>query len=140
MSWKEVEIGNLVELRQGLCINKKSNHLVAETGLPLLRITDMINNKHSVFIKEEVPERYITKYEDIIYSRIPRIKVKGTDWIGFLGNKVKLDLWRGVINEDSSPTYNESNGQITAPTLPRYLGNFEISKPKIYSVYYNIFL
>jgi hypothetical protein len=66
--------------------------------------------------------------EDIIYSRIPRIKVKGTDWIGFLGNKVKLDLWRGVINEDSSPTYNESNGQITAPTLPRYLGNFEIRK------------
>jgi type I restriction enzyme S subunit len=73
MSWKEVEIGNLVELRQGLCINKKSNHLVAETGLPLLRITDMINNKHSVFIKEEVPERYITKYEDIIYSRTGQV-------------------------------------------------------------------
>ena len=86
MSWKEVEIGNLVELRQGLCINKKSNHLVAETGLPLLRITDMINNKHSVFIKEEVPEKYIAKYEDIIYSRTGQVGLVFRHQFGVLFN------------------------------------------------------
>jgi type I restriction enzyme S subunit len=86
MSWKEVEIGNLVELRQGLCINKKSNHLVTETGLPLLRITDMINNKHSVFIKEEVPEKYIAKYEDIIYSRTGQVGLVFRHQFGVLFN------------------------------------------------------
>lgn len=86
MSWKEVEIGNLVELRQGLCINKKSNHLVAETGLPLLRITDMINNKHSVFIKEDVPEKYIAKYEDIIYSRTGQVGLVFRHQFGVLFN------------------------------------------------------
>jgi len=86
MSWKEVEIGNLVELRQGLCINKKSNHLVADTGLPLLRITDMINNKHSVFIKEEVPEKYIAKYEDIIYSRTGQVGLVFRHQFGVLFN------------------------------------------------------
>jgi len=86
MSWKEVEIGNLVELRQGLCINKKSNHLVAETGLPLLRITDMINNKNSVFIKEEVSEKYIAKYEDIIYSRTGQVGLVFRHQFGVLFN------------------------------------------------------
>lgn len=86
MNWREVEIGNLVELRQGLCINKKSNHLVADTGLPLLRITDMINQKHSVFIKEEVPVKYIAKYDDIIYSRTGQVGLVFRHQFGVLFN------------------------------------------------------
>jgi type I restriction enzyme, S subunit len=86
MKWKECEIGNLVELRQGLCINKKSNHLVADSGLPLLRITDMINQKHSVFIKEEVPEKFIAKYEDIIYSRTGQVGLVFRHQFGVLFN------------------------------------------------------
>jgi type I restriction enzyme S subunit len=49
MSWKEVKIGDVVELQQGLCINKKSKHLVVSDGIPLLRITDLINNTQEVF-------------------------------------------------------------------------------------------
>jgi len=86
MKWREVEIGQLVELCQGLCINKKSNHLVAETGLPLLRITDMINRKQSVFIKEEVPEKFIAKPDDIIYSRTGQVGLVFRNQFGVLFN------------------------------------------------------
>jgi type I restriction enzyme S subunit len=86
MSWKELEIGQVVELRQGLCMNKKSKHLLAETGLPLLRITDMIHGKQTVFIKEEVPERFIAKPDDIIYTRTGQVGLVFRQQYGVLFN------------------------------------------------------
>jgi type I restriction enzyme S subunit len=43
-NWFKCTIGDVVILQQGLCINKKSNHLLSQIGYPLLRITDLINN------------------------------------------------------------------------------------------------
>lgn len=75
MSWEKVEIGNLVTLRQGLAINKQTNHYVSEdpTSLPLLRIGDMKNGEFSIFIKEAIPEKFIAKCHDIIYTRTGQV-------------------------------------------------------------------
>ncbi|MCC7520643.1 MAG: hypothetical protein IT220_03325 [Flavobacteriaceae bacterium] len=81
----------------------------------------------AVLLTQNIDHNLIPQ-EDIIYSSIPKIKVKGTSWIGTLGNKLKLDVWRGPIDEVASPTYNEDNGQITAPTLKYHTSYTEIRK------------
>ena len=75
MKWEKVEIGNLVTLRQGLAINKQTNHYVSEdpTSLPLLRIGDMKNGEFSIFIKESIPEKFIAKLHNIIYTRTGQV-------------------------------------------------------------------
>ena len=69
--WKKCPIGEVVTLRQGFAINAKSKHYMSkeETSLPLLRIADMKNGTKEVFVKEEIPQRFIAHPEDIIYPR-----------------------------------------------------------------------
>ena len=69
--WKKCPIGEVVTLRQGFAINAKSKHYMSkeETLLPLLRIADMKNGTKEVFVKEEIPQRFIAHPEDIIYTR-----------------------------------------------------------------------
>ena len=69
--WKKCPIGEVVTLRQGFAINAKSKHYMSkeETSLPLLRIADMKNGTKEVFVKEEIPQRFIAHPEDIIYTR-----------------------------------------------------------------------
>ena len=69
--WKKCPIGEVVTLRQGFAINAKSKHYMSkeETSLPLLRIADMKNGTKEVFLKEEIPQRFIAHPEDIIYTR-----------------------------------------------------------------------
>ena len=69
--WKKCPIGEVVTLRQGFAINAKSKHYMSkeETSLPLLRIADMKNGTKEVFVKEEIPRRFIAHPEDIIYTR-----------------------------------------------------------------------
>ena len=59
MSWNSKLMGEVVDLKQGFCINKKSNHLVVDEGIPLLRITDMINSQQKIFISPEIPKKFI---------------------------------------------------------------------------------
>ena len=44
--WVETTIGNLVELAQGVAINKKTNHVLSDkdNGLPLLKINNLLND------------------------------------------------------------------------------------------------
>lgn len=75
MSYKKVPIGALVTLRQGFAINKKTDHYMAEepTSLPLLRIGDMKDGSFSVFVKETIPDRFVAKESDIIYTRTGQV-------------------------------------------------------------------
>ena len=69
--WRKCPIGNVVTLMQGFAINAKSKHYMSDTPtrLPLLRIADMKNGTKEVFVKEDIPQRFIASNEDIIYTR-----------------------------------------------------------------------
>lgn len=70
-----IQLGNLVELKQGMAINAKSNHLVSkeETHLALLRIADMPTKSKVIFMSENTPERFIASEDDIIYTRTGQV-------------------------------------------------------------------
>ena len=70
-----VKLKGLVDLKQGLAINSKSNHLVVdyETSLPLLRIADMPTKRKEIFMDEKTPERFWAGEEDIIYTRTGQV-------------------------------------------------------------------
>lgn len=73
-SYISCKMGEVVSLEQGLAINKKSKHLLVESGYPLLRITDMINQRYAQFInKEEIPEKFVAKEDDLIFSRTGQV-------------------------------------------------------------------
>lgn len=75
---KKVKLGEFVNIRQGLAINKASSHLVSkkqnETFIyPLLKIADMIENKFSKFISSNVNKNVIATNDDIIYTRTGKV-------------------------------------------------------------------
>jgi type I restriction enzyme, S subunit len=71
--WKFDVIGTFVILSQGLVVNATTNHLIVKSGLPLLRITDLINDTKEVFVDESVPKKNIATKEDIIISRTGQV-------------------------------------------------------------------
>lgn len=75
MSYEKVEIGSLVSLRQGFAINKKTSHHMSNepTKLHLLRIGDMKDGNFSIFVKDTIPEKFVAKESDIIYTRTGQI-------------------------------------------------------------------
>lgn len=71
-------LGDFVELRQGLAINKGSAHLVSDIQditycYPLLRIADMMDSNFSKFISKDVNCSVIANPQDIIYTRTGQI-------------------------------------------------------------------
>lgn len=69
-----VKLGEVVTLSQGFAVNAKSKHLMSDSGLPLLRITDLINNTKSQYLTEETaPEKCIAHEEEIIYTRTGQV-------------------------------------------------------------------
>lgn len=71
-------LGDFVELRQGLAINKGSAHLVSDTQditycYPLLRIADMMDSNFSKFVSKDVNSSVIANPQDIIYTRTGQI-------------------------------------------------------------------
>ena len=85
---KYVKIGQLVDLKQGLAINAKSNHLISkdETNIALLRIADMPTKRKVIYMKEETPERYIANKNDIIYTRTGQVGLVFTGQHGVVHN------------------------------------------------------
>ena len=69
--WKRCRIGDLVTLRQGFAINAKSKHYISKerTSLALLRIADMKSGSREIFIREDIPQNFIARAEDIVYTR-----------------------------------------------------------------------
>lgn len=67
-------LGDIVSLSQGLPINVKTKHLLVDEGLPLLRITDLINSMYSQFINpDEVPLKCVATEDEIIYTRTGQV-------------------------------------------------------------------
>jgi len=69
--WREVKIGDITNLYQGLAINKKTNYLLVEKStLPLLRIKDLQENREEFFINDkEVSKKCIANEDDLIFTR-----------------------------------------------------------------------
>ena len=75
MIYSKVNIGELVTLRQGFAINKKTSYHMSEepTALHLLRIGDMKDGNFSMYVKDTIPEKFIAKENDIIYTRTGQV-------------------------------------------------------------------
>lgn len=75
MIYSKIDIGELVTLRQGFAINKKTSHHMSDepTSLHLLRIGDMKEGDFCMFVKDTIPEKFIAKESDIIYTRTGQV-------------------------------------------------------------------
>lgn len=82
--WEKVKLGDLCDLQQGFALNKKSQHYISDnkTEFPLLKISDLINNSETLFVKETIPNQFKIDFEDIIYSRTGQV---GLSFIGVKG-------------------------------------------------------
>ena len=100
--WTTVTFGEVVTLAQGLCFNAKSNHLMAETGIPLLRIADLINNTQTKFVDaERVPKKYISNPKDIIYTRTGQVGLVFKGKVGVVHN----NCFRVIPQHGVEPDY-----------------------------------
>ncbi len=99
--WTTVTFGEVVTLAQGLCFNAKSNHLMAEKGIPLLRIADLINNTQTKFVDaERVPKKYISNPKDIIYTRTGQVGLVFKGKVGVVHNNCFRVLPQNGIEPD----------------------------------------
>ena len=99
--WTTVTFGEVVRLEQGLCFNKKTNYLMAETGIPLLRIADLINNTETKFVdRTKVPQRFVSKPTDIIYTRTGQVGLVFKGRIGIVHNNCFRIIPKEGIDRD----------------------------------------
>jgi type I restriction enzyme S subunit len=81
------DIGELVDVTQGLAINSKTKHLLSDEGLPLLRITDLFSGSYSQFVAQEgVPKQCIANSEELIYTRTGQVGFVFTNKVGVVHN------------------------------------------------------
>lgn len=75
INWQNVKLGEIVKLQQGFALNKKSNHYLSyeKNGIPLLKISDLLNDTQSLFVKNNIPKQFIANENDIIYSRTGQV-------------------------------------------------------------------
>jgi type I restriction enzyme S subunit len=77
MSWINYTLKDLVSLKQGFALNKKSQHHLSgdNSGLPLLKISDLINGTETLFVKSTIPEQFLVTPSEIIYSRTGQVGI-----------------------------------------------------------------
>lgn len=99
--WHFKKIGSFVKLSQGLVINAKTHHLLKEKGIPLLRITDLINDTSSIFIDESVDKKNIANKEDIIITRTGQVGLVFRNKEGVIYNNCfKITAHELLLNKD----------------------------------------
>jgi type I restriction enzyme, S subunit len=80
-------LGDISSLSQGLAINSKTKHLLKDVGIPLLRITDLINNKVEQYIDiNNAPKKCIVSKNEIIYTRTGQVGLVFNDRNGVIHN------------------------------------------------------
>ncbi len=102
-NWKTYNLGEIVDVKQGLAINKKTNHLLTKkSSMPLFKIRDLINNTVEHYVKEnEVPKQCIANYEDLIYSRTGQVGLVFRGKIGCIHNNCfKIIPNESKVNKD----------------------------------------
>ncbi|MBK6957095.1 MAG: restriction endonuclease subunit S [Nitrosomonas sp.] len=101
-NWTECRISEVVSVAQGLCINTKSKHLLSDSGYPLLRITDLINDTEEQYIdKHRVPKKFIAKPDDLIYTRTGQVGYVFKGRVGIVHN----NCFRVIPNKEISRQY-----------------------------------
>jgi type I restriction enzyme S subunit len=74
--WIQTSIGEVVELAQGVAINKKTNHVLCdkENGIPLLKINNLLNNTIDQYANPKlVPKQSIIHKNDVIFTRTGQV-------------------------------------------------------------------
>ena len=144
--WRKVTIGELVTLRQGFAINAKSKHYISkeQTSLALLRIADMKSGLKEIFVKEDIPQNFIAKPQDIIYTRTGNVGLVFRNNYGVVHNNcftvTPNDEW--ILSRDflyyllqSQYFFEKANSLARGaaqPDLPHSLFNsIEISYPSL---------
>ena len=86
-NWKLGNLSDVTTLTQGLAINAKTNFLITETGLPLLRIKDLISGNTEQFIDpEKAPIKTKVEKNEIIFTRTGRVGLVFREKEGVLHN------------------------------------------------------
>lgn len=146
MKYCKTQIGDLVTLRQGFAINKKTNHHMSEepTQLHLLRIGDMKDGNFSIFVRDTIPEKFVAKENDIIYTRTGQVGLVFRNQYGVVHNNcftvtsndenvLSQQYLYYALQEESF--YEEANSRATGaaqPDLPHGAFNsIEIFLPPI---------
>ena len=71
--WERIPIGKKVDLKQGFALNKKSNHYIVDKGLPLLKISDLLRETETLFVKDTIPKQFLVFENEIIYTRTAQV-------------------------------------------------------------------
>ncbi|MFY0650742.1 MAG: restriction endonuclease subunit S [Cyclobacteriaceae bacterium] len=75
--WEVKKMGELVDLKQGLAINKKTSHLLCEKNddsIPLFKIRDLLQDTVEHYVRrDEVPKQCIADESDLIFSRTGQV-------------------------------------------------------------------
>lgn len=74
--WSVTEIGNLVDLAQGVAINAKTDYVLSdkENGIPLLKINNLLNNTIDQYANPNlVPKQTIIHKNDVIFTRTGQV-------------------------------------------------------------------
>src|SRR5690554_5062578 len=84
--WEVDYISEYVKLSQGLAVNASTQHYIQKEGIPLLRITDLINNTKEIFISDKVDKNVIASESDIIVTRTGQVGLVFRNKIGVVYN------------------------------------------------------
>jgi len=86
--WQLRPINDFVSLAQGFAINAKTRHAIKSSGdLPLLRITDLINDTASQFIDiEDIHSKFVASDDELIYTRTGRVGLVFKEKVGVVHN------------------------------------------------------
>ncbi len=113
-------LGDIVDLKQGLAINKKTKHLLTSfSSMPLFKIRDLINNTVEHYVKEdEVPLQCIADIDDLIYTRTGQVGLVFTGKKGCVHNNCfKIIPNENILSRDYLYWF------LKQPKIVRYANN-----------------
>jgi type I restriction enzyme S subunit len=87
--WVETTLGEVVDLAQGVAINKKTDYVLCDKskGVPLLKINNLLNNTVDHYVDLElVPKKAILEKDDVIFTRTGQVGWVFTNKFGVLHN------------------------------------------------------
>lgn len=84
--WEVNFINEYLKLSQGLAVNASTKHFIQKTGIPLLRITDLINGTKEIYVSERVDKNLIATKSDIIVSRTGQVGLVFRNKVGVIYN------------------------------------------------------
>lgn len=87
--WVETNIGEVVDLAQGVAINAKTNYVLSDeqNGIPLLKINNLLNDTIDQYANPKlVPKQSIINKNDVIFTRTGQVGAVLFNKYGILHN------------------------------------------------------